>query len=267
MPTKFENRVRYDSPESPCLRVSETVCKVTSDPPYPTRILLIDDDSALRSLISAFLQEHGYQVMEAEDGVSGRALLEANTFDIVVLDVMMPGEDGLSIARSLAGRGDTGIIMASALGSETDRIIGLEVGADDYLPKPISPRELLARIRAVHRRRTFQGPESGADYVFLGWRLDPIRRFLRDPSGVVITLSDGEFSLLLALVERPLRTLTRDQLIELVKGHNSEVFDRAIDTQISRLRRKLATRTKDEMVRTVRNEGYMFLPEVSRARA
>lgn len=239
------------------------------DSTNPIRILLVDDDPALRSLIRQFLHDHGYTVFEAEDGVSARAVLEKVQINIVVLDVMMPGEDGLSIARSLASRGDIGIIMASALGSETDRIIGLEVGADDYLPKPISPRELLARIRALHRRRTVPGhsSDSGAEYVFLGWRLDPIRRFLRDPNGVVITLSDGEFGLLLALVERPLRILTRDQLIELVKGHNSEVFDRAIDTQISRLRRKLATRTDDEIVRTIRNEGYMFLHEVTRSHA
>ncbi len=240
-----------------------------NEPASPLRILLVDDDPALRSLIRQFLEDHGYQLFEAEDGVSARALLERTAIDIVVLDVMMPGEDGLSIARSLAGRGDIGIIMASALGSETDRIIGLEVGADDYLAKPISPRELLARIRALHRRRGGQGqvPDSGADYVFLGWRLDPIRRFLRDPTGVVITLSDGEFGLLRVLVERPMRILTRDQLIELAKGHESEIFDRAIDTQISRLRRKLATRTSAEIVRTVRNEGYMFLHEVSRSHA
>jgi two-component system, OmpR family, response regulator len=231
------------------------------------RILLVDDDGALRGLIRRFLGEQGYQVFEADSGTAMRTILDAQPINIIVLDIMMPGEDGLAILRSLASRRrDLGVIMVSALGSETDRIVGLEVGADDYLAKPVSPRELLARIRALQRRCT---PDNGdsppASYAFAGWRLDPIRRILRDPEGVITTLSEGEFSLLLALVERPQRVLTRDHLLELSRGNNSDAFDRAIDTQVSRLRRKLGTRTRDEIIRTVRNEGYIFLPAVTRS--
>lgn len=233
---------------------------------FQPSILVVDDDPALRSLVRNFLVSQGYPVLEAEDAPSMRRVLAQSDVNIIVLDVMMPGEDGLSIARSLVQQRDVGIIMVSALGSETDRIIGLEVGADDYLPKPISPRELLARIRALQRRRR---PVAGAraaaaQYCFEGWRLDPVRRVLRDPGGVIIGLSQGEFGLLLALVERPQRVLSRDQLLELSRGQDSDAFDRAIDTQVSRLRRKLATRMQGEIIRTVRSEGYMFLPSVTR---
>jgi two-component system OmpR family response regulator len=235
------------------------------------RVLLVDDDSSLRRLIRGFLEEQGYEVLEAESGTAMRRVLADEEVQIIVLDVMMPGEDGLSIARSLTNRrSDLGIIMVSALGSETDRIVGLEVGADDYLAKPVSPRELLARIRALQRRRSAAGGGAGAGgsaragYAFAGWKLDPVRRILRDPEGVITTLSEGEFSLLLTMVERPQRVLTRDQLLELSRGSESEAFDRAIDTQVSRLRRKLGTRTRDEIIRTVRSEGYIFLPEVTR---
>jgi two-component system OmpR family response regulator len=159
------------------------------------------------------------------------------------------------------------------LGSDIDRIIGLEVGADDYLAKPCNPRELLARVRAVLRRLQQGGlseseagetSTTGECYEFAGWRLDAQRRDLRDPTGIFINLSDGEFALLRRFVEHPQRVLSRDQLLELAHGHNSEVFDRAIDSQISRLRRKLNERVAAELIRTVRNEGYMLLPKVTR---
>jgi two-component system OmpR family response regulator len=193
-------------------------------------------------------------------------LLEEERIDAIVLDVMMPGEDGLSIARSLAPRRDLSIIMVSALGSETDRIIGLEAGADDYLPKPISPRELLARIRAVLRRQRPLDESVGAGRIchFANWKFDIARRLLHDADKIVIHLSQGEFSLLRAFVEHPQRVLTRDQLLEYARGPDSDAFDRAIDTQISRLRRKLSSRGNEELIRTIRNEGYMFLPKVTR---
>ena len=230
------------------------------------RILVVDDDPSLRVLVRDFLAGRGYRVFEADGGQAMRAVLDVEPIDIVVLDVMMPGEDGLTLARSLAGRRDLGIVMVSALGSETDRIIGLEVGADDYLPKPFSPHELLARIRAVLRR---QNPAEAAEdapviFQFEGWTLDVMRRVLRDPGEVIISLSEGEYSLLRVLVERPQRVLTRDHLLEFARGPDSEAFDRAIDTQISRLRRKLASRTEAELIRTIRNEGYMFMPRVTR---
>jgi two-component system OmpR family response regulator len=231
-----------------------------------TKILIVDDDASLRQLIRDFLAGHGYAVLEAGGGKEMREILDAQHVDALVLDVMMPGEDGLSIARSLSMRRDLAIVMVSALGSETDRIIGLEVGADDYLPKPFSPRELLARLRAVLRRQQAAAEDETvrSRYTFQGWTLDVVRQVLRDPGNVVIGLSQGEFSLLRALVERPQRVLTRDQLLEYARGRESEAFDRAIDTQISRLRRKLGSRDEAELIRTIRNEGYMFLPKVSR---
>lgn len=236
--------------------------------PARPRLLIVDDDPALRTLIRDFLMAQGYDVDEAEDGRSMRTALARQAADIVILDVMMPGEDGLSLARTLSDTADIGIIMVSALGTETDRIIGLEGGADDYLPKPVSPRELLARIRALERRRR---PVAGgiadatAHYQFDGWRLDPVRRVLRDPGGIIIGLSEGEFGLLLTFIEKPQQILNRDQLLELARGEDSDAFDRAIDTQVSRLRRKLGTRAHGEIIRTIRSEGYIFLPMVTRA--
>jgi two-component system OmpR family response regulator len=236
--------------------------------PARPRLLIVDDDPALRTLIRDFLIGQGYDVDEAEDGPSMRAALARQAADIVILDVMMPGEDGLSLARTLADTANMGIIMVSALGTESDRIIGLEGGADDYLPKPVSPRELLARIRALERRRrpvAGGSADATAHYQFDGWRLDPVRRVLRDPGGVIIGLSEGEFGLLLTFIEKPQQILDRDQLLELARGEDSDAFDRAIDTQVSRLRRKLGTRTHGEIIRTVRSEGYIFLPMVTRA--
>jgi two-component system, OmpR family, response regulator len=230
-------------------------------------ILVVDDDPELRSLITEFLGGHGYRVQSAENALQMNLAIERERPDLVVLDVMMPGEDGLSAARRLAADKGPPVIILSALGGDTDRIIGLEVGADDYLAKPCNPRELLARVRAVLRRTGNSEPVAAEDarpYGFAGWRLDVTRRDLRDPTGIFINLSDGEFALLRSFVEHPQRILSRDQLLDLVHGGRSEVFDRAIDTQISRLRRKLNDRVHEEMIRTVRNEGYMLVPRVSR---
>ena len=230
-------------------------------------IMVVDDDADLRELTAGFLRDHGYRVLVAENVARMRELIEQQRPDLVVLDVMMPGEDGLSAARQLAGnRSGPAVVMHSALGSDTDRIIGLEVGADDYLAKPCNPRELLARVRAVLRRRHVgdAGTEETRQYEFTGWRLDLLRRDLRDPEGIFIDLSDSEFALLRAFVEHPQRVLSRDQLIDYAYGRNVDVFDRAIDTQVSRLRRKLNLRSGQELIRTVRNEGYMLLPAVNR---
>jgi two-component system, OmpR family, response regulator len=231
-------------------------------------ILVVDDDPELRDLIAGFLGGHGFRVQTAENAAQMDRTIARERPDLVVLDVMMPGEDGLSAARRLAAERGPPVIILSALGGDTDRIIGLEVGADDYLPKPCNPRELLARVRAVLRRST-PGDAPGVDearpYLFGGWRLDVTRRDLRDPTGIFINLSDGEFALLRAFVDHPQRILSRDQLLDLVHGGRTEVFDRAIDTQISRLRRKLNDRAAMEMIRTVRNEGYMLVPKVARA--
>ena len=233
-----------------------------------TRIIVVDDDTRLRELLNRYLTEQGFSVRVVADGNDMNRWLARARYDLMVLDLMMPGEDGLSLARTLSDTADVGIIMVSALGTETDRITGLEGGADDYLPKPVSPRELLARIRALERRRrpvAGGNADATAHYQFDGWRLDPVRRVLRDPGGIIIGLSEGEFGLLLTFIEKPQQILNRDQLLELARGEDSDAFDRAIDTQVSRLRRKLGTRAHGEIIRTVRSEGYIFLPMVTRA--
>lgn len=231
-------------------------------------ILLVDDDPGIRDVIAEFLVRHGYDVATAEDGAAmDRAMARApRPFDLIVLDLMMPGEHGLEVARRLAGPGGPALIILSAVGDDSDRIIGLEVGADDYLAKPCNPRELLARIRAVLRRRQEPAADGGVIADFAGWHLDLVRRELTSPDGVLITLSDGEFSLLRVFVERPQQVLARDQLLDQARGRENEAYDRAIDVQISRLRRKLdgATQAHEELIRTVRNEGYLFTPRVVR---
>lgn len=250
-----------------------------------TRILIVDDDKGLRTLISDFLEKHGYQTRTAGDAAQMRAMLAAEQFDLVVLDVMMPKEDGLTALRGLVGSGAPPIIMLSAVGSDIDRIVGLEMGADDYLAKPCNPRELLARIRTVLRRRSggtaaneiapagaeaapaaHAESDSGDNLRFAGWRMDLGLRLLFDPDNRLITLSDGEFRLLRAFAEHPRRVVTRDQLLEWSRGEDSDHYDRAIDVQLSRLRRKLAGGeggAGQELIRTVRNEGYLFVPHVA----
>lgn len=229
------------------------------------RILIADGDKEFRTGASRFLAGHGFQVLEAENALVARDLLSRYTVDIVLLDVKITGEDGLAITRALSVHRDVCVIIISDLGSEIDRIVGLEAGADDYLTKPASLRELLARIRAVRRRlaKSAQMEQAtSASYLFSGWSFDVDRRQLRDQHGAITSLSDGEFSLLRAFVERPQRVLTRDQLLEYARGANCDAYDRAIDTQISRLRRKLGANAAEDLIRTVRNEGYMFVPKV-----
>ncbi len=223
------------------------------------RILVVDDDPDIRDLVSEFLGRHGFRVETAGDGAAMERALAQEPADLVVLDLMLPGEDGLSLTRRLLADGGPPVIMLSAVGEDTDRIVGLEVGADDYLAKPCNPRELLARVRAVLRRNG-EGRNRGAArpggtaVEFAGWRLDLLRRELRSPRGVLVELSGGEFSLLRAFAERPQRVLTRDQLLDYARGPDSDSFDRAVDVQISRLRRKLAAGGGGgEMIRTVRN--------------
>ncbi len=234
---------------------------------FETRLLIVDDDPGIRELTAAFLANHGYVVDTAASGAEMRTALTRGDYALIVLDVMMPGEDGLTILRSLDRTTAPPIIILSVIGTDVDKIIGLEMGADDYIAKPANPRELLARIRSVLRRNQ----AGGARFLnaparqwkrFAGWRLDPIGRELIDPDDIVINLSDGEFRLLLALIEHPRRVLSRDQLLDLSRGSNAEHFDRAIDVQISRLRRKLMRGGTEDLIRTVRNEGYMFVADV-----
>jgi len=224
-------------------------------------ILVVDDDADLRTLISDFLHANGLRVESAADGIEMDARIAVERPDLIVLDLMMPGEDGLSILRRVRKPGGPAVIMLSAMGEDTDRIIGLEVGADDYLPKPCNPRELLARIRAVLRRRGEEGAagSGGAVRRFGPWTLDIVQREVRRIDGSPAPLTDAEFRVLAAFLDRPQRVLSRDQLIEAGKGVDSEVFDRAIDVTISRLRKKLGP---DDPIRTIRNEGYMFTLKV-----
>jgi two-component system OmpR family response regulator len=233
----------------------------------PAKILVVDDDPSVRTAVAEYLSGQDYTVLQAEDGAAMRRILHDHDVAIVLLDVMLPGEDGFTLAQELRRRPDIGVIMLSARGSEVDRVTGLEAGADDYLPKPASPRELLARVRAVQRRYGGRAdpPAAGFRFTFEGWSLDPVRRVLRDPQGLLISLSEGEFELLLAFVENPQAVLSRDQLLELARGQDSEAFDRAIDVQVSRLRRKLAGCLEGDAIRTVRGEGYLFAAEVVRA--
>lgn len=235
--------------------------KMRSESTPPARILIVDDDPGIREVITDFLMRHGFDADAVGDGPAMARALAARRPDLIVLDVMLPGEDGLSLCRKLAAAHGPPVIILSAMGDETDRIVGLELGADDYLPKPCNPRELLARIKAVLRRREDGASPNKVAAVleFAGWRLDLLARELTAADGNVVPLSSGEFALLRALVERPQRILTRDQLLELARGPESDAYDRAIDVQISRLRRKLGDGDAGaDLIRTVRNEGYIF---------
>lgn len=231
-------------------------------------ILIVDDDKEIRQLLRDFLLDHGYRVDVAADGRAMEKLLEVGRFNLIVLDLMLPGEDGLALCRRLRANSALPVIMLTALSEETDRIIGLEMGADDYVVKPFSPRELLARIKAVLRRS--QGGLPHADNSahvlrFDGWRLDLTRREVHTPEGVLLPLSAGEFDLLAAFAEHPQRVLTRDQLLDLTKGRAAGAFDRSIDVQLSRLRRKIEDDPNDPtLIKTVRGGGYLFAPSVAR---
>ncbi|HLZ79148.1 MAG TPA: response regulator [Sphingomonas sp.] len=228
----------------------------------PPRLLVVDDDAELRDLIAAFLRDHHIEVETAADAEGMDSALARQRFDCVILDLMMPGEDGLSVLRRMRGRLSTPVIMLSAMGEDVDRIVGLEVGADDYLAKPCNPRELLARVRAL-LRRTSRSDEpmtvsaTGATPTrrFGDWSLDLVERTLHRVGYPAAPLTDAEFRVLTAFLDRPQRVLSRDTLIELAKGSDADVFDRAIDVTISRLRKKLGP---GDPIRTIRNEGYML---------
>lgn len=230
-------------------------------------VLVVDDDPGIRSLIGDFLGSHGYLVRTADGGAAMRRALATGPVDLIVLDIMMPGEDGLELLRSLDPASRPCIIMLSTVGTDVDRIVGLELGADDYLAKPCNPRELLARVRSVLRRRDRASGGEAASigtgrWRIDGWLLDPVSRELFDASGTPVPLSDAEFRILIAFVDHPRRVLTRDFLLDTAHGLNVEAFDRAIDVQISRLRRKLGGAR--DLIRTVRNEGYMFTVQPQR---
>ena len=225
-------------------------------------ILVVDDDREIRDLLARFLRRHGFRVETAADGREMFRALSAGRFDLAVLDLMLPGEDGLSLCRRVRAESDLPIVMLTAIGEDTDRIVGLEMGADDYLAKPFNPRELLARIRAVLRRAPeMRRPDADPSRTlkFQGWALDAGRRSLQAPDGALVDLTAGEFDLLLALVEHPGRVLNRDQLLDLTRGREAGPFDRSVDVQVSRLRRKIEEDPKQPaLIKTVRGGGYVF---------
>ena len=229
-------------------------------------LLLVDDDKELCALLSKFLTQHGYRVSIAHNGNEMASLLETSRINLVILDLMLPGEGGLTLCRRIRASSTIPIIMLTAMADEVDRIIGLEMGADDYLAKVANPRELLARIRAVLRRAGAPGMGVTAQrriLEFAGWRLDAIHRRLTSPKSAVVPLRAAEFELLLAFVERPQRVLSRDQLLDLSRGRSANVFDRSIDIQISRLRRKIESDPKaPTLIKTVRSRGYILAANV-----
>jgi two-component system OmpR family response regulator len=233
-------------------------------------ILIVDDHREIRELVSRALAREGFRVSAAADGKAMRKILADARIDLILLDLMLPGEDGLSLCRSVRAGSNVPIIMLTAKGEEIDRVIGLEMGADDYLPKPFGSRELIARIKAVLRRSPDKALNQQAEqqprlYRFDRWGLDSGVRALVRADGVKVPLSTGEYDLLIAFVERPQRVLNRDQLLDLARGRSAAGLDRSIDTQISRLRKKLELDPGDpQIIKTVWGGGYVFTPAVSR---
>src|SRR6266446_4678157 len=233
-------------------------------------LLLVDDDEDILSLLTSFFHKHSHTVSVAQNGAAMFAALEKDPVDLVILDVMLHAEDGFTLCRQLRAASPVPIIMLTAMTDHTDRVVGLEVGADDYLTKPFDQRELLARVKAVLRRTATNGAlATAADtrpaLCFADWRLDVTRRELRSTNNTLVVLSGGEFDLLLAFAEHPQRVLTREQLLDQSRGAAHAAYDRSIDVQVSRLRHKLEADPKNPaLIRTVRNGGYIFLPKVTR---
>ncbi len=231
------------------------------------KILVVDDDPELTELLSDYLGNQGFEVATACDGVVMRQQLGLFQPDLLILDLMLPGEDGLTLCRNLRATSRLPILMLTARGDDMDRIIGLEMGADDYLPKPFNPRELLARIKSILRRAEDRdAPEAAPKSLhFAGWTLDLAARNLIGADGVVIALSTGEFRLLQLFAESPNRVFSRDQLMDTLAGRDAGPLDRTIDVMISRLRRRLNDDARDpELIKTVRSEGYMLACRVER---
>lgn len=234
-------------------------------------IALVEDDDEIRDLVAALLAREGWQPHSCRTAADFDALMRREKIDLALLDIMLPGEDGLSLCRRIRAEGNMPLMIVSARDDDVDRIVGLEIGADDYLPKPFNPRELVARVRALLRRAKGDMPEKAANkcYEFGGWRWDVDMRRLVAPDGAPVDLTGGEHDMLLCLVEHAQRTLSRDQLLEWTRGRAAGPFDRTIDVQIGRLRRRLELHDPSGMglIKTVRGGGYLFTAAVHRARA
>ncbi len=232
-------------------------------------ILVVADHRDIRELLAKYLTRHGLRVSTADGGVAMKRVLKTSAVDLVVLDVMMPGEDGLSLCRHLRETSGLPVILLTAMAEETDRVVGLEIGADDYLTKPFNPRELLARIKAVLRRAQSlpaqAAPLERGLLRFAGWTFDPARREVTGQDGTAVPLSTAEFQLLSAFLRHPRMVLSREQLLDLTQGRATKVFDRSIDNQVSRLRRKIEADPKSPaLIKTVWGGGYLFAAEVER---
>ena len=233
----------------------------------PTTLLLVDDEPGLREPLAEYLSGQGFSVLEAESAAAARSTLGETTPDLVLLDIMMPGEDGLSLCRHLVETRDLPVILLTARGEATDRIVGLEIGADDYVTKPFEPRELVARIRSVLRRaeRAPVLQHEELVYRFDGWTLDPLKRKLIDPDGTTVPISTAEFRMLRAFCDHPRQVLDRDRLLDMVQGREAQLFDRAVDNQVSRLRRKIEADSRNpQLIQTVRGGGYRLSADVTR---
>lgn len=234
----------------------------------PPRILIVDDDAEIRSLLADYLGEQGWNISTAWDGAAMQQVLDTTPIDLIVLDLTLPGSDGLTLCRDLRAHSAVPVIMLTARSAPLDRILGLEMGADDYLCKPFEPRELLVRIRNVLRRSSTTAGDAGsspAHWHFADWVLDEGTRQLQNSAGLVVMLSGGEFRLLKALLERPNRALNRDQLLSLTQGRETDPLDRSIDLHISRLRQKLGDDARaPKLIKTLRNEGYLLAAAVTR---
>jgi two-component system OmpR family response regulator len=232
-------------------------------------ILIVDDDAEIRNLLRDYLRRNGLRATAVADGKGMWATLACERVDLVVLDLMLPGDDGLTLCRNLRARSELPVIMLTARGEETDRIVGLEMGADDYMAKPFSPRELLARIKGVLRRarslpHNLQ-PDDARQLRFAGWLLNTATRNLVSPAGVVVALSGAEYRLLRVFLDHPNRVLNRDQLLDLTRGRDADPFDRSIDVQVSRLRHRLDDDPKEPaLIKTVRSAGYVLATAVQR---
>jgi len=238
-----------------------------------SRLLLVDDEAALREPLGEYLSRQGFEVVQASSSAEARSRLRdaqnsaPGRFDLVLLDIMMPGEDGLSLCRHLVETQDVPVIFLTARGEATDRIVGLEIGADDYVVKPFEPRELVARIRSVLRRASRNAPPAAENeaLAFEGWQLDPLKRRLIDPEGAIVAISSVEFRLLMAFLEHPRQVLNRDRLLDMVQGREAHLFDRAVDNQVSRLRRKIEIDSRNpQIIQTVWGGGYMLAADVRR---
>lgn len=233
----------------------------------PHHVLVVDDDPAIRAGVARLLSAQGLRVTTAADGREMRRVLRASRLDLILLDVMLPGESGLELLKAIEQQSGVPVVMLSALAGEADRVVGLELGAEDYVCKPFSPRELVARVRVALRRDAASTRRRGAPRVaalrFAGWSFDTRARTLTSPDGALVELTSGEFELLLAFTEHPNRLLTRDQLLDLARGRTAAPVDRAIDVQVMRLRRKIeANPAAPLLIKTVRNGGYVFTPAV-----